>query len=655
MAKNDKTLIDGIIDEKIELNIISTKKRDEVFEFFVYEQLLKDYDLSTEEIFSGSVDGRNDGGIDGFFIFVNGHLLLDINNFVWPKSNSELELWVITCKHHDTFKQAPLDNLVASISELFDFSKENDELQLEYSDLVLEQRNKFKYAYRKISPRLNDFKIKFCYGSRGNTDELGDAILQRAEQVKAISLDFFGKNCNSEFLFIGSAELVELNRKVPNFTLELQFSDELSNDETYVLLVKLKDYYSFITDSGKLRRYLFDSNVRDFMGLNQVNQDIKKTLLNNNSPDFWWLNNGITILATGASIIGKSIQIQDIQIVNGLQTSESIFRYFDEGGQDEKKRSVLVKVIVSNINESRDAIIRATNNQTFVELSALHATDKIQRDIEEILKTNEYYFERRTNFYKNQGFPSDKIVTPLYLASGFLSIILKAPEQGTILRSKFMRNKTQYETIFSESNNLEIWPKIAYILKETDKFLETKRPNATSLSEHFLKYRRQYLSFFGVSLLLNKYNFTIDDLVKIDIKNLTKDIFENAWEILHGHFQTYNKKKLKRMTFIEICKEIELKYGVTGIDFLGYNFGINKANMSVAKKIELTSEFIDLINKQLPDQPWKKSVAYELSIVNDCSPASVREAINYLIAKGLRYRQVNGELFDSVWNKINLK
>jgi hypothetical protein len=55
-----------------------------------------------------------------------------------------------------------------------------------------------------------------------------------------------------------------------------------------------------------------------------VNEDIKVTLLNIDSPDFWWLNNGVTILATGASVVGKSIQIEDIQIVNGLQTSESI-------------------------------------------------------------------------------------------------------------------------------------------------------------------------------------------------------------------------------------------------------------------------------------------------------------------------------------------
>lgn len=115
MAKNDKILIDGIIDDRVEIKLPSTK-RDEVFEYLAFEQILKDYDLSKEEIEHGSVDGRNDGGIDGFFILVNGHPLVDPESFSWPRAGSQLEVWIITCKLHDTFKQAPLDNLVASLS-----------------------------------------------------------------------------------------------------------------------------------------------------------------------------------------------------------------------------------------------------------------------------------------------------------------------------------------------------------------------------------------------------------------------------------------------------------------------------------------------------------------------------------------------------------
>jgi len=366
--------LDGIIDDRVDIKLPSNR-RDEAFEYLAFEQILKDYDLSTDEIKSGSVDGRNDGGIDGFFILVNGHLLFDPESFSWPKSGSQLEVWVITCKHHDTFKQAPLDSLVASISELFDLGLSTDQLKGDYSELILKCRENLKFAYRKVSPRLSSFSINYSYASRGDTLSIGTSITARSEQIITLSKDSFG-SCDVSFSFYGATELVEMHRKMPNFCLELPFSEVLASGERYVLLAKLEDYYSFVTDEGKLRRYLFDSNVRDFMGLNRVNEDIKSTLKNELSPDFWWLNNGVTILATSASVIGDSIQLQDIQIVNGLQTTESIYRYFESGGKDTSERSVLIKIIVSQDEDVRDTIIRATNNQTDVEIASLHATDK---------------------------------------------------------------------------------------------------------------------------------------------------------------------------------------------------------------------------------------------------------------------------------------
>lgn len=135
MARNDTILLDGIIDDRLAENIPSNR-RDEAFEYLAFEQILKAADLSREEIESGNIDGENDGGIDGFFLFVNGHLLSEPETFVWPKTGSELELWVITCKHHETFKQAPLDKLVASLSELLDFGLDSNEFKGSYSDEV---------------------------------------------------------------------------------------------------------------------------------------------------------------------------------------------------------------------------------------------------------------------------------------------------------------------------------------------------------------------------------------------------------------------------------------------------------------------------------------------------------------------------------------
>ena len=194
-----------------------------------------------------------------------------------------------------------------------------------------------------------------------------------------------------------AAQLVDRHRKIPSYKLELPFVDALSKGERYVVLVRLSDYYTFISEGGHLRRYLFESNVRDFMGLNPVNEDIKSTLENPTSPDFWWLNNGVTILASSANITGKSITATDTQIVNGLQTTESIFRHFQGNKSFSDDRCVLVKVIVTHDAAVRDAIIRATNNQTNVELASLHATDKIQRDIEDVLLRHGLFYERRKN------------------------------------------------------------------------------------------------------------------------------------------------------------------------------------------------------------------------------------------------------------------
>ncbi len=92
------------------------------------------------------------------------------------------------------------------------------------------------------------------------------------------------------------------------------------------------------------------------------------------------MNNGITIFATGATSAGKILSLYDIQIVNGLQTRESIFRHFQKGSIVSLDKGVLVKVLVSSEPGVRDRIIRATNNQSLVEALSLHATDKLQKE-----------------------------------------------------------------------------------------------------------------------------------------------------------------------------------------------------------------------------------------------------------------------------------
>lgn len=660
MAKNDTILIDGIIDEKIELKLPSSK-RDEAFEYFSFEQLLKDYDFSPDDFIHGSVDGRNDGGIDGFFIIVNGHHLTDVESFSWPRTGCVLDVWIITCKHHDTFKQAPLDNLVASISELFDFTIEANQFKGDYSEKIIGFRENLKFAYKKVASRISEFNVNFCYASRGNTSDIGESIISRSEQIVQLTKDSFG-NCDSGFLFVGSTELVELYRKVPNYSLELPFIENLSSGERYVMLVNLKDYFSFLTSEGKLRRYLFDSNVRDFMGLNRVNDDIRETLLDTNSPDFWWLNNGVTILATDAKVIGKSIQIEGIQIVNGLQTSESIYRHFTQGGQDPKNRSVMVKVIVSNDDEVRDTIIRATNNQTNVELASLHATDKIQRDIEDILIQHDLYYERRANFYLNKGVPRGQILTPLYLAAGYLSLVLKSAHQATVLKQKFMRSQMAYERVFSESTDLLVWPQIARILKRTDAFIEENRPDEIRGHDHIIKRKRQFLSFLTISKIFGNFNFTVNDLVNFDIKLYNNEELHSAWKLI-GSFDSKEKIRFRigRAHFVQICKKAAEEWNVKGVDrilnqkelrYNGKPENVSKTEIKKSVAREITKEFALKVDKLLPDQPWKPGIHKKIIEELKCSNNEYFAAVAILIDLGIRNHQKDGVVYDTDGNVI---
>lgn len=653
MAKNDRLLLDGIIDDRMTKRLPS-EKRDEAFEYLAFEQLLKDFDLSTDEIVHGSIDGRQDGGIDGFFILVNGHLLQDPESFVWPRSSSELRLVLISCKHHDSFRQATLDALIATLTELFDFSIEDRDLTGAYSEPLRKMRNNLKFAYRKLSPRLSSFSTNVYYASRGDTLELGDEVRARGRQVAALVEECFG-SCKAEFSFVGATELVELHRKIPNYTLELPFVEALAKGERYVVLARLSDYFKFISDAGKLRRYLFESNVRDFMGLNRVNEDIKATLNNADSPDFWWLNNGVTILATSAAITGKSIQASDIQIVNGLQTTESIFRHFSHASSPNDDRCVLVKVIVTNDEAIRDSIIRATNNQTDVELASLHATDKIQRDIEEVLLRHGLFYERRKNFYANQGHTPAELVTPLYAAAGYVALVLRAPQRAASLRSKFMRSASSYEAVFNGNAPLEVWPKIVHVLKRVDIALESLRPQAKA-TDKFLKGWRYITAFLLLSRRFGTFTFSAQDLAAFDASLVTTPEVEAVWVDLNKQSSTSTRMGgwTSLRNVLAACEEAARIYGIRNVRALYAIPPLPDYPLRQSAPVTpLTDEFVDRVKSLLPPQPWKPGIHRKISAQLKCETSAYFTAVERLIEDGIFLRQRDGVLYDSDGNVVS--
>ena len=134
-----------------------------------------------------------------------------------------------------------------------------------------------------------------------------------------------------------------------------------------------------------MRHYLLEPNVRDYQGVqNPVNKAIRETLHSQTSQEFWWLNNGITIVTDKCSVGADGITIVGTEIVNGLQTCHEIFNYFQAGGAPDE-HSVLVRVIEAPEEQSRNDITKATNNQTPVSALSLRATEPLHFEIEDRL------------------------------------------------------------------------------------------------------------------------------------------------------------------------------------------------------------------------------------------------------------------------------
>lgn len=640
MAKNDVILLDGIIDQRL-ADAYPSSRRDEVFEFFAFEQTLKDFDLSLDELDSGWVDGRDDGGIDGFFIFVNGNLLLEIEEFSFPRRNAEIVVYVITCKSHETFQQAPLNSLLASVQELFNLGLERNNLQGVYSDELLDARERLHQAYRRLSAANPSFTIRFSYVSRGDSNFVADNVRARAEQIVTLTKTLFSA-CTAQFEFLGAAELVTLHRRIKSFSLSLRFLEILSLERaSYVLLAKIEDYCSFVTnENGNIRRYLFDSNVRDYLGLNRVNEEILASLSDSTAPDFWWLNNGVTMLSSNANVAGKVIYLDDIQIVNGLQTTESIYRYFQTDGSQSYNRSLLVKVLVSSDKTIRDRIIRATNNQTAVEFASLRATDKIQRDIEEILERHGWFYERRKNYYRNIGKPPAKFVTPMYLAGGMVTLVIKNPAKAAGLRARFMQRDDTYSKVFSDSIPLQAWVSIVEILKHIDEGLEKVRAN----EERFLWKWRSLVTLIVVARFFQTFMFTTQQLIQLEVQQISPESIKDVWLLIQSQRdEKPQPKDYKSPKLVKRCIQVATDtYGIA----LPQVIGKQTIDDNFSSKL-LSEDFLNAVDAILSEQPWKPGVHAEVASLLGCKPFKVSQAITQLVESGRRYRQKDGVVYDT--------
>ena len=562
MARNDIVLLDSLV-EKSEKQLGYENDESELFELFNFDQILKDYDPSFEELESGWTDGGNDGGIDGFFVFVDSRTATPESHQYAKKKWPEIDVHIFTTRRSPRFEQQPLDTLIGSLGEILDLGLDDADLRYPYNDSVLQQRKLFSDVYIAMADRQPNLSIQIHYCSRGETRLVAPNLRSRAATLRALVNDLFS-NVKVNVEFVGASELLASARKQRDFTLRLPYIESYISREgdNYILLCTLSSYYKFITDEQeKLRRYLFESNVRDYLGEVQINRDIQDTLSrleSANAVDFWWLNNGVTILGNNASVAGKELCIENVQIVNGLQTTETIYRFFSTGKIKDDQRAILVKVILAADDEIRGRIIKATNYQNTVDLGSLRGLEKIQRDIEEFLIDHGWFYDRRKNYYKNEGKPAERIISVPYMAAAVRAIALGDPARSPRQRSRHLRDDKVYRQVFNGSWDLHVYLACLEITRSIEISMHTKRkvwdtpPIALA----------HYIGYAYACQCLKKVNYKPEEVAVLagappnddQVKSIREEL-KTATTNFHAPGRTYKGIKLNKSFIDQFIKE----------------------------------------------------------------------------------------------------
>jgi hypothetical protein len=203
--------------------------------------------------------------------------------------------------------------------------------------------------------------------------------------------------------------------------------------------ITLKELHAFLAfpESTKFDERLLDQNVRYFLTLdNAVNQEIKNTLITGNPHDFWFLNNGLTIVADQVITIENGchpITLVNPQIVNGAQTAKVVFHVGAETLSGLSDGTISIKLIESSNRAFIEKIAIASNTQSRIFGRDLRANDHIQTELASAINSYGYFYKRK----RGQEVPKGVIGT---IDSARAGQLLLAYVHGDPVKSKTNSN-----------------------------------------------------------------------------------------------------------------------------------------------------------------------------------------------------------------------
>lgn len=468
--------------------------------------------------------GNAEAGLDGIAIIVNGVLVPEMETFLSINDTAsalDVIFIFIQADRSRSFETGKMGNFTFAVRDFF-----KDNPKLPGSERLKELRAIQAAIYKQSAKfkRANPACYLF-YVTTGQWTE--DTQLEARRQTGIAELRSENIFSNVEFNCVGADGLQKLYRQTKNaierdftFTSHIIAPEIPGVKEAYIGVLPAAEFLPLITSAdGEIARGLFESNIRDFQGYNQVNDAIKKTLGSDHRSRFLLMNNGVTIIARVLRRTANKFHIEDFQIVNGCQTSNVIF----ENRDHLKDVMIPLRLIASDDENVIQSIVTATNQQTTLTREQLFAATEFPKTLEQFFQTYEpphrVYYERRSRQYYRLPIEKPLVITQANMIRSFVGMFLEDPHRTSrdfnSLLDRIGRD------IFVDGQRLEAYYVAAYTQARMEQMFKTEQ-----LDRKFKLARAQVLLAFR--RLANP-----DPLPKLnsgDMEKYCKKIVTILWE-----------------------------------------------------------------------------------------------------------------------------
>lgn len=403
---------------------------------FVHLSVKTMLDLDVDESFDCLTDGGGDFGVDALHLTeeVDGEFGVTLFQGKYKKN----------LEGNSNFEQGGIEAMINAIRHIFDPSANlgaiNDRLRVKVEQARSLIRDGFIPRVRAIA----------C----------NNGLRWNAEAQTAIDRSGFGDQVIWEH--VNHDVLVNILQRIKPVDETLRLAgkaivEDMNFSRVCIGRIPVTEVAALMKNHGER---LLERNIRRYLGLhgNRVNEGIRATLKSASPENFYFFNNGLTLVCDKFTYNALQqgdfqVNVKNLQIVNGGQSSMTIYKVADEleksGGALPASATVLVRLyeLPSDNNDVVLQITHATNSQNPVDLKDLRANDVKQQQLEQSIKDLGFAYRRKR--IDAAAKPTD--ITAGAAAEAVLAVWRQAPHQAKFLTREHFGKL--YDTIFSESLN----------------------------------------------------------------------------------------------------------------------------------------------------------------------------------------------------------